>query len=194
MTAHLLLLCHAATASARTAGFPGEDEPLEPAAAAALAGLRLRPSDRQFMSPLARARETAARLEIAAAVEPALTDCDFGRWRGQSLEAAQAREPQAVAEWLQDPASRAHGGESLVALIARVAGWMAEIAPSRGVTLAITHAAVVRAAIVAALGADAGAFWRIDVAPLALARLSGHAGRWNLVALCPSATRETGVE
>jgi broad specificity phosphatase PhoE len=185
VTAHLLLLCHAATASARTAEFPEDDEPLEPGAAAALQGLRLRPSDRQLVSPLARARETAARLGIAAAVEPALTDCDFGRWRGQSLQEAQAREPQAVAQWLQDPASRPHDGESLVALIARVGAWMAEAAPSRGMTLAITHAAVVRAAIVAALGADARAFWRIDVAPLALARLSGHAGRWNLVGLGP---------
>jgi hypothetical protein len=36
-----------------------------------------------------------------------------------------------------------------------------------------------------ALGADSSAFARIDVAPLSLARLSGHAGRWNLVALGP---------
>jgi broad specificity phosphatase PhoE len=55
-----------------------------------------------------------------------------------------------------------------------------------GATLAITHAAIVRAAIVHALGADSSAFARIDVAPLSLARLSGHAGRWNLVALGPA--------
>jgi broad specificity phosphatase PhoE len=183
LTAHLLLLCHAASASARTAGFPGDDEPLDPAAAAALDGLRLRPSDRQFVSPLARARETATRLALAAAVEPALIDCDFGRWRGDTLQAAQAREPQAVAKWLHEPASRPHGGESVVALIARVAAWMEQVAPTRGVTLAITHAAVIRAGVVAALGADARAFWRIDAAPLTLARLSGHSGRWNLVSL-----------
>ena len=54
-----------------------------------------------------------------------------------------------------------------------------------GATLAVTHASVVRAAIVHALGADPYAFWRIDVAPLSLARLSGRDGRWNLVALGP---------
>jgi hypothetical protein len=36
-----------------------------------------------------------------------------------------------------------------------------------------------------AIGAGSPAFARIDVAPLSLARLSGHAGRWNLVALEP---------
>jgi hypothetical protein len=36
---------------------------------------------------------------------------------------------------------------------------------------------------VSALGAGSSSFWRIDVAPLWVARLSGHAGRWNLAAL-----------
>jgi broad specificity phosphatase PhoE len=54
-----------------------------------------------------------------------------------------------------------------------------------GATLAVTHASVVRAAIVNALGAAPSAFPRIDVPPLSLARLSGQEGRWNLVALGP---------
>jgi hypothetical protein len=39
---------------------------------------------------------------------------------------------------------------------------------------------VVKAAIVAALGAPLEAFWRVDVAPLALAELHAHDGRWTL--------------
>jgi hypothetical protein len=35
------------------------------------------------------------------------------------------------------------------------------------------------------LGASSSSFARIDVAPLSLARFSGHAGRWNIVALGP---------
>jgi broad specificity phosphatase PhoE len=46
--------------------------------------------------------------------------------------------------------------------------------------VAITHPAVVRAAIVHALGAPPAAFWRIDVAPLSRTDLSGRDGRWNL--------------
>ena len=46
--------------------------------------------------------------------------------------------------------------------------------------------------MVNALGAGSSSFARIDVAPLSLARLSGHGQRWNLVALGPLGTsRET---
>jgi broad specificity phosphatase PhoE len=45
----------------------------------------------------------------------------------------------------------------------------------------ITHAAVIRAAIVHAIEATPQSFWRIDVAPLSCTRLSGTNGRWNLV-------------
>jgi broad specificity phosphatase PhoE len=185
MTAHMLLICHAATASTRAAGFPRDDEPIAPEAAERLGALRLRlpAPDRIFVSPAKRARQTAAALGFEARPEPALADCDFGRWRGLSLEEVRRREPQALAEWMQDAAKAPHGGESTLALIARVGAWLESQAPSRGVTLAVTHALVIRAAITAALGAEARAFARIDVGPLTLARLSGHAGRWNLVGL-----------
>ena len=83
------------------------------------------------------------------------------------------------------PAAAPHGGESLAALIERAGAWLAQSLAREGATLAVTHASVVRAAIVNALGAGSSAFWRIDVAPLSLARLSGRDGRWNLVALGP---------
>ena len=70
-------------------------------------------------------------------------------------------------------------------LIGRTGAWLAQSLAREGATLAVTHAAIVRAAIVVALGAGPDAFWRIDVAPLSLARFSGREGRWNLVALRP---------
>jgi broad specificity phosphatase PhoE len=78
-----------------------------------------------------------------------------------------------------------HGGESFADLIERIGAWLTQSLAREGATLAVTHAPVVRAAIVNALGASPCGFWRVDVAPLSLARLSGHAGRWNLVALGP---------
>ena len=81
------------------------------------------------------------------------------------------------------PLAAPHGGESLAALIERASVWLDRSLTREGATLAVTHAAVVRAAIVSALGAGSSAFWRIDVAPLWVARLTGHDGRWNLVAL-----------
>ena len=81
--------------------------------------------------------------------------------------------------------SAPHGGELFAALIERVGAWLTQALARESATLAVTHAAVVRAAIVNALGAGSSAFARIDVAPLSLARLSGHGRRWNLVALGP---------
>jgi broad specificity phosphatase PhoE len=65
----------------------------------------------------------------------------------------------------------------------RVAVWLGEQLATKGKVLAVTHASVIRAAIVHAIEAGPRSFWRIDVAPLSVARLSGHDGRWTLVSL-----------
>ena len=44
----------------------------------------------------------------------------------------------------------------------------------------VTHAAVVRAAVVVTLGAPPAGFWRIDVAPLTATVLRGGPGRWTV--------------
>jgi broad specificity phosphatase PhoE len=186
MTARLDLLAHGASAATRAARFP-DDEGLEPSAVGALEKVkgRLRPYAQVLTAPARAARETAQALGFKAEVETALTDCDYGRWRGLASKDVAEREPDAFAAWLGDPAAAPHGGESIAALIERVSAWLTQSLTRDSATLAVTHASVVRAAIVNALGAGASAFYRIDVAQLSLARLSGHAGRWNLVALGP---------
>jgi broad specificity phosphatase PhoE len=186
MTARLDLLAHGATAATRAARFP-DDETLEPSAAQALQALtgRLRPYAQVLTAPARVARETATALGFHAEVEPALRECDYGRWRGLASKDVAQREPDGFAAWLGDPAAAPHGGESLAALIERIGAWLAQALARDSAMLAVTHASVVRAAIVDALGAAPSSFWRIDVAPLVLARLSGHAGRWNVVALGP---------
>jgi broad specificity phosphatase PhoE len=147
------------------------------------AGHRLGDADACFTSPALRAVQTAEALGLTATIEPALADCDHGRWRGRRLEEI---EPAALAEWLRDPAATPHGGESVVALIARVAGWLDQRIGIPGTTVAVTHASVIRAAIVAAIRAGPDSYRHIDVAPLTLARLSGHGGRWTLVGIGPA--------
>ena len=49
-----------------------------------------------------------------------------------------------------------------------------------GRVVAVTHPAVIRAAIVHALGAPPASLWRIDVEPLSLTRLHHGSGGWSL--------------
>ena len=184
MTARLFLIAHGATAATRAARF-SDDEPLETTAIVAAEALKsgLRRYDRVLTSPARAAMGTRAALGLNGMVDAALRDCDYGRWRGRAVSEVAQREADGLASWLSDPAAAPHGGESLNALIARVGVFLAEASMAKGATLAVTHASVVRAAIVCALGAGASAFWRIDVAPLSVAELSGREGRWNVVAL-----------
>ncbi len=190
MTIRLKLLCQASTPAVRAAAFPA-DEPLDLQGRRKLAAFprRLLLADRWATSPALRANQTAEALKIDAAVEPLLRDCDYGRWTGRAFDAVQAEEPEAVAEWLRDPTAAPHGGESIQVLTERVARWLEAQRGMEGTTLAVTHASVIRAAIVHAIEADLGSFWRIDVAPLSLARLNGGAGRWTLVSVGPVSAR-----
>jgi broad specificity phosphatase PhoE len=177
----LRLLCHSATAAVRASAFPA-DEPIDAQARQRLASpsFRLSRADLCWTSPALRARQTAEGLQLDASVEPMLRDCDYGRWAGRSFDEVQAAEPDAIAEWLRDPACAPHGGESILALIERAAVWLERQSGTLGRVLGVTHAAFIRAAIVHAIGAPPHSFWRIDIAPLSLVRLSGAHGRWTL--------------
>ena len=179
MSARLTLVAHASTVATARAVFAC-DEGLEPrGAAAAAAATRLRRVTRAVCSPALAAVETAAALGLAATVDAGLADWHLGAWRGRALDEVAAEHPAEVATWLADPDAVPHGGESLTALLARVAGWLAG-AEGEGHTVAVTHAAVVRAAVVVALGAPPAGFWRIDVAPLTATVLRGGPGRWTV--------------
>jgi broad specificity phosphatase PhoE len=179
----LLLLCHASTAAQRSAAFP-LDEPIDAKGRAAAAALASEFSLLRTIvaSPARRALETAAAAGLTARPEPALRDCDHGRWAGRSLGDIARAEPEAVEQWLTDPDAAPHGGESIAALLRRVADWM-ESGAITGPALAITHASVIRAAVVHALCAPARSFWRIDAPPLALVELRHNGRSWSLRAV-----------
>ncbi|MFK4221992.1 histidine phosphatase family protein [Streptomyces sp. NPDC019890] len=179
MTVRVMLISPATTAALREVRFAG-DGPLDEAGvrrARAAAGALPR-ADRVLSGPSARCRETAAELGAQAQVAEELGDWDMGRWRGRRLEEVSASEPEAVSAWLSDPSAAPHGGESLVALCARVGDWLDSLDAGR--VLAVVEPTVVRAAVVRGLGLAPEVFWRLDVAPLTLTELSGRAGRWNL--------------
>ncbi|MFF4348381.1 histidine phosphatase family protein [Streptomyces sp. NPDC001530] len=135
----------------------------------------------RYCSPTPRSRATGDALGYGPLVQLALRDCDMGRWRGFTLGEAMAREPEAVDAWLADPRSAPHGGESLLAFISRVGGWLDTRPADDGSRIvAVAEPSVVRAALVYALKAQPSTYWNIDVRPLSTVTLSGNNRRWNL--------------
>ncbi|WP_327237462.1 histidine phosphatase family protein [Streptomyces sp. NBC_01317] len=138
-------------------------------------------ADLRYCSPTPRSRATGDALGYAPMAQPALRDCDMGRWRGLTFAEAAAREPAAVDAWLADPRAAPHGGEPLLAFISRVGGWL-DTRPAQDITaiVAVAEPAVVRAAVVYALNAPPRTYWYLDVRPLSTVTLTGAPGRWNL--------------
>ncbi len=188
MSTRLTLVCHAATSAIRQAAFP-LDEPAEPrglAEAARLAPVlaaELGHLDIAWTSPALRARQTAAALRLDADLDERLRDIDLGRWAGCRMTDIEQAEPDALAAWTRGADAAPHGGESVADLLGRVAPWLASCGQDRRRALAVTHAAVIRAAIVLAIDARPASFWRIDVAPLCRVELRGQNGRWSLRSL-----------
>ena len=178
MPVRLTMICSGATAATRLASFP-RDEPLDPRRVPK-SPVRVARATRILTAPEQRARQTAAALAATVIVEPSLRDCDYGAWAGKSLAQVAKEQPKGLAAWLSDPAAAPHGGESLAALFLRVTTFMDEALGGRGPTLAITHAAVIRAAVLHVLAAPFEAFWRIDVAPLSAIEFSSDGRRWTM--------------
>ncbi|RZU54320.1 histidine phosphatase superfamily protein (branch 1) [Krasilnikovia cinnamomea] len=175
------LLACAPTPALRAAVFGGDGEPDDAGlrAARSLSGRRGLNGDQPWVcGGSVAAAATARALGRSAVAVPALADPDFGHWTGSALEVVAARDPAAVQTWLTDPGAAPHGGESLAAVTARVGRWLDGQASQP--VVAVAHPVVVRAAVASALELPPAALWRLDVAPLALLRLTCRAGRWHL--------------
>ncbi|HWU06725.1 MAG TPA: histidine phosphatase family protein [Streptomyces sp.] len=162
-----------------------DDRPLDPAGRreiqlAAHTLVRLGAAELRYCSPAPRSRATGDALGFAPLLQPALRDCDMGRWRGMTLTEVAAREPAGVDTWLADPRSAPHGGESLLAFISRVGGWLDTRPVREGALVAVAEPAVVRAVLVYAIQAPPSTYWNIDVRPLSAVTITGLPGRWSL--------------
>jgi broad specificity phosphatase PhoE len=133
--------------------------------------------DEAVCGPEQRTVQTADRLGLHARTEPRVADLGCGRWRGRDLGAVP---PADLSVWLTDPAAAPHGGESIVELFGRVRDWMGTVATGRARVVAVTHPAVVRAAVLTALGAPPRSFWRIDIAQVSSTVLHFRGQAWTL--------------
>ena len=175
----LTLISHAMTDALAAGRFPA-DEPLNDTGGRlveAVAAFEIVGDTRQLTGPERRARQTAQLLGLQAATEPRLADLDCGRWRGEVLANIG---PADLEAWLTEPAHTPHGGESIADLIDRVDGWLDSLTDDALRTVAVTHPAVIRAAILLALDTQAKSFWRIDIAPLSQTVMHFRGGRWTL--------------
>nr|WP_240158301.1 histidine phosphatase family protein [Pantoea sp. Tr-811] len=171
----LTLICHALTHAQKTGCLAHPDDGILPLSGPPPA---LEPSVRVLAAPERRAGETAAWLSAQVQVERALADCDLGRWQGMPLKQLQAEQPQALAQWLEDPHSAPHGGESFVTLNERAGAWLKGF-DRPGDWLAVTHPWVMRAVLGQVLGCSLAGARCIDVLPLARVELS-FTGQWRL--------------
>ncbi|HEY3599249.1 MAG TPA: histidine phosphatase family protein [Paraburkholderia sp.] len=180
MQTRLLLVSHALTAALRGGAFP-DDEPLDARGAADTAAYAQRapfPRDATVLtSPASCARDTAQALGLTPAVVPELAGTDHGHWRGRRLAELAAEAPDALDAWLTDPGAAPPGGESFTEVVARVGRWLDTLTLS-GTVVAITHAPVIRAAIIHALRATPAAFAHIEIPPLSTVELRRSARGW----------------
>ena len=190
MLARLTMICNGATAATRQGAFPG-DEPLEPRSLTLARAMRgtLRRADQVWTAPALRARQTAEALAFEASIEPLLADQDHGSWAGKSFEEVQAEQPEGITAWLTDPNAAPHGGESLADVAERVSALMDRLIAERGHTIALTHASVIRTAILHVLGAPLAACWKIDVEPLSITDFRSDGRRWVLRACGVTASK-----
>jgi alpha-ribazole phosphatase len=132
-------------------------EAVAPAADAVVRALRERDLRvaRVFSSPTARCRDLAvelsARLEVPLVFDARLMELNFGAWEGRLWDEIVQSDPAGFERWARDFVTEAPpGGERVAELERRVAEWQAEIGRSDPVLscLAVTHAGVIRAALV----------------------------------------------
>lgn len=149
------------------------DPPLDPlgrkqaaALAAALPGV-----SRVVSSPMARTRETAAAFGRPVEVDERWIELDYGSLDGTPLREVPT---DTWAAWRADPAVALGGGESLVALGARVQAACASLAEEAADTdlVVVTHVSPVKAALAWALGVGDEIAWRAFVAPASITRIA----------------------
>jgi broad specificity phosphatase PhoE len=176
----LTLISHAATNAQLRAAFP-LDEPVLEQEVVRIGNLKLSvPANASVWSaPERRAQDTSRILGLSPALSEELRDCDYGQWRGRNMRDLESENPEGLLAWLTDPSSAPHGGESVERLIDRVGSWMDQQRTVRH-TIAATHQAIVRAAIIHALQIPTQTFWRIDVAPLTVTDLRFNGALWTV--------------
>jgi broad specificity phosphatase PhoE len=133
---------------------------------------------RVVSSPLLRARETAAAIAAPLArpveVDERLVELDYGEWDERSFGELP---PEELARWHEDASFAPPGGESLLAVGARVADFCREHLDGPPL-IAVSHVSPIKAAVVWAMDADPLLAWRMQLDVASISRVGApHRGR-----------------
>lgn len=127
-------------------------------------------------SPRERARQTAepiaAALGLACETAAALDEIDFGNWTGKRFDEL-AADP-GWQKWNEFRAtSRCPGGESMAEAQARLVGHLDHLRAAHAgvVVVLVSHADMIKVALLHVLGASLDAIQRIEIAPASVSTL-----------------------
>jgi broad specificity phosphatase PhoE len=125
-------------------------------------------------SPTNRAQQTATAWGIECAIEPRLSEVDFGDWEGLDPAEVARHWPRETARWWSDPDYAPPGGSSLthraeqwdqmVQLL-----WTSSASPPGWIL--VGHSATVRIAAARALGVDVAAMSRMSIPTAVMLRI-----------------------
>ena len=126
--------------------------------------------DRVISSPLGRAKETAAAFGVAVETDDRWVELDYGTLDGVSIGSVGE---DLWRRWRADPTFVPAGGESLVALGARVRESCDELTAEAGRrdVVVVTHVSPIKAAVAWALGVSDDVAWRLYVEDAAVCRI-----------------------
>lgn len=138
-----------------------------------------------YCSPRERTRQTAEAIAAAAGLESpcvleAIDEIDFGHWSGCTF--AELASDDAWRDWnVRRSAATTAGGESFADVARRIVGAIDDLARRHsGATVGlVSHADVIKAAVLHHLGLSGDDWWRIEVSPASVTRLlvEGHGAR-----------------
>jgi broad specificity phosphatase PhoE len=138
-------------------------------------------------SPLRRARDTAAAIAAVTGckveIDDRLLELDYGEWDGRALTEIPG---ERWAEWIADPNFAPPGGESLVAVTARVVSFCRDhLLPDDRHVVAVSHVSPIKAAVAWALGADERVTFRMHLGLASITKIgtrsdgSGYLASFN---------------
>ncbi|TCH98132.1 histidine phosphatase family protein [Roseococcus sp. SYP-B2431] len=139
-------------------------------------------------SPVQRCRETAAGLEaacgLAAIVDPAADEVDFGDWTGRRFGDLE-RDPLWRTWNLDRGHAGAPGGETMARVRARVVALLDELVAlhPQGEAAVVTHAEIVRTAVLHVLGLPLQSYDRLEISPASVTTLCLWPGGGRLIGL-----------